>query len=52
MHLNHPVALRQLTELRTAELRSAAAPRHPRGGRRRRLKLRFQRLIVLRAPAS
>jgi hypothetical protein len=57
MHVNHPVALRQLTEQRAAELRAAAAshrPRAARGARRwRRLVLGLpRRASVLRAPTS
>jgi len=52
MHLNHPVALQQVTELKAAELHAAAYKR-PRSGRRRRLRLRLaRRLIIVRAPAS
>ena len=53
MHPTHPVVLEQLIALRAAELRGAAAPRHPRGGRRGRLRPRPPwRLVGLRAPAS
>ena len=52
MYRDHPVALKQVTELR-----AAAAPGHPRpsarGGRWRRLALRLpRRASVLSAPTS